>query len=143
MTDVLEVFRALIANNWNASNTGSRTPTVALRHAVKTFDLTRGDFVFVYPTSPRQEDYSVFGHTSYDVNDFVSFDVYTGFSDAQSQLMRDEVKRIINNFHLDVTTTGYHQILRPTITDRRDFFRKVYHYVLDYPLQKFNEAVTT
>ena len=144
MTDVLDTLVTFFTANWVPANTGGRTPSFNRRDKFKRFNTAFKDIVFFYRTSPIEETRNAFNYVSIQVNDFVTIEIWTSFSNAQAELIRDEAKRLMNTLRKDPTNNnGFEVIEPPRIHDRRDEFRKIFSWQLDYDLFNAHEVITT
>lgn len=141
-TDTLATFKSLFDSNWNSANTGGRQPTVIKKHEWSQIDLNRKDFVILGFFGDREELPDSFKWIAYDANEFMFVIVMTNQSDDQGLLMRKEAIRVMNNLQFS-SSTGFSQIHRPRVVDRRDFHRKQFEWQLEYQLEKFHETLAT
>ena len=115
--DILIDVKALLVDNWNSANTGSRTPTVTDINEVKRVSLSAGDFVFIWELIRNPEDNASGGASKKTVTTII-IDVRTAFTRAQFVLMRKEVRRILNSAQIDVFNDGVYDI--SDITEDQD-----------------------
>jgi len=144
LTDTLDTLKSYITANWTASNTGSRTPTINLRHDKKQLNLRNGDYVTLNYVGKIRKARNAFGYVTLEKKVTVQIDVWTSFSDAQSQLMSAEVERLMMNLRNDSTNNGGFEIFEPpNIDDFRDAYRRMFRWALTFELWNVNAAVLT
>ncbi len=124
MADLLLSVKTLLDDGWIASNTATRTPTVS-----SIFDLKRVDFrmqesqdhIFLYELSRVPSD-NASGALSKQTVSVVAVDIRTMLSRVQLDLVRVEVRRILNANQINPFSDGVFDI--SDITDDQDFSDK-------------------
>ena len=88
-----QTLQTLLSSNWNPANTGSRTPAFQRIYADKRIRFNDGDFVLIDAMNETKNP--ELGGTRSTTNHDVKIDVRTKVSEAQLELMKIEVDRII------------------------------------------------
>ena len=103
MTDVLNQVKTLLDNSWTAGNTASRTPNIQPVFDVKRLDFRISgskDHILLYELTRIPED-NASGAATKQVTWVVNVDIRTMLSRAQADLIRVEVRRILNANQVD------------------------------------------
>lgn len=144
MTDALDTLKSYISTNWNASNAGSRTPIFDVRHNKKQLTIAAKDYVTLNYSGKILKGRNAWGYQTVDKKASVQIDVWTAYSDSQSQLMRDEVERLMMNLRSSPATNGGWEVIEPpAIDDFRDSFRRVFRWALTFELFNASSGITT
>lgn len=120
----------LLSDNWNISNTNSRTPTIRVIYDLKRTNLWDADYILTYAIAHSNRP-NAFGNVSKKVVDRCRIDVRSKYSLAHLSLMATEVERIIDGKrkqpfgdYMDLQFEGEGK----NLSDRTTGF---YHYVFD------------
>ncbi len=144
MVETIDRYVNILEDNWSSGNTGSRTPAFFNQNKVKRIDThyTRKDAIGVFrPTGGISYEPNGLGYGANKVEDVLFVNVMTSFSDAQSVLMRDEVKRILDSVRTDRTSTLFDVTKLRNQNDRRDSTRNFFRWELEYDLLDTNEVI--
>jgi len=96
MADFVLSVQTLLNDNWNPTNTASRTPAVEIQTEIKRKDLgyTNKDLIVLYGADEFDADFAV-GGSNKNIVSTVMIDIRNIVSRAQQDLLYVEVRRII------------------------------------------------
>lgn len=144
MTELLDTLVSYFTTNWTAANTSSRTPSVfGKKNDYKRIDVSFGDHVLFYYESAPSKERNSFGYDTVSKTATVAVDIWTGYSDAHSQLMLAEVERLVANLRKNSSINGGYDLIEPArVTDLRDSVRLLFRWLASFDFLKTNEAIT-
>lgn len=142
MSDVLSAVKTLLDDEWDSSNTGSRTPSVQNVFDVKRIDFAMNgstDHILIYQDPTTQSDAGSGGGAKR-VLDVVKIDIRTMLTRAHAVLIKEEVDRIIlANETNPFSSSPFYEVADITeITDLSDKNVKLFRFVMKLELQNFN-----
>ena len=135
---LLDDIKTLLENNWNNSNTDSRTPQITNRFSVKRINISTNDYILIRELTRVQEDNGS-GASSKHITIIVSLDLRTMYSYEHLIKMRNEAERILNNHQINPFDNQEYEI--SDISDERDLtdgLVKIYRYEINIKFQKLN-----
>jgi len=144
MTDVLLSVKTLLDNNWTSGNTASRTPTVQSIFDVKRVDFRISgskDHIFLWEITRVPEDNAA-GAASKKVTWVIAIDIRTMLSRAQADLVRVEVRRILNANQIDPFGDATFDI--SDITDDQDLSDRlvgIWRFQVKWEIKQLNLAI--
>lgn len=144
MTDVLLSIKNLLDGAWISANTANRTPTVQSIFDVKRLDFrisASEDHILLYEITRVPEDNAA-GATSKRITWVIAIDVRTMLTRVQADLMRVEVRRILNANQIDPFSDNTFDIT--DITDDQDLSDKSVGYwriQIKWELKQLNQAI--
>lgn len=133
--DLIGGIEALLVAGWNNSNTGSRTPIIdKIFDRPPHIDLSSNDWVFVYSRRPTTKQIASVSYLTETMEGFVTVDIRTDVSHAQSDLMYYEVERLRIANKTD-PIVGWHTWEYLEAINLSDRVRGWYRIVIDYKIK--------
>jgi len=149
MKDGLATINTLLqvpaTGDWTIANTGSRAPTVVKNYEAKRVSVSSGtDKVLIYYTSGNQPVTPDITDNYRDESSYVSIKVSTALTEAQAQLMADEVIRIMDK-NRKSTDASFSRIkpIRGPLPSHAHFGPGnggIWNFTLDYELIHYHTA---
>ena len=144
MTDILNSVKSVLDDNWVSGNTGNRTPTVSPIFDNKRLDFRISgskDHILLYEITRVPED-NASGASTKRITWVIAVDIRTMLSRVQADLMRVEVRRILNSKQIDPFGDQTFDI--SDITDDQDLSDKsinLWRFQIKWELKQLNTAI--
>ena len=135
IADPVTTVSGLLTDNWNASNTNSRTPKIGDSWDIGKLNMIKKDLIKCYEVSGTHE-VGLVGKTLDRGSWRVSVDMSTPKSRTHLRDMYGEVLRILRLKEIDPNSS--YQLLRPVSrVDNTDRNKRWYRYILDLELTSY------
>ena len=142
MTDILDSVKTLLDANWNAANTGTRTPDVdqSFNKARHDIGFEDKDLILLKEMDDLPKDVAAGGGMKRRVNVVIA-DVYTMKSRAQAVLVWKEIERVVTT-NETAPFSGWDIGDVTDIKDRSDTSIKLWRFTLEIRFEAFTEAIS-
>lgn len=144
MVDILNSIKSVLDDNWQSPSTGNRTPTVQPIFGVKRLDFRISkskDHILLYEITRVPED-NASGASSKRVTWVIAVDIRTMLNRVQADLIRVEVRRILNSKQVDPFGDQTFDI--SDITDDQDLSDKsvgLWRFQIKWELKQLNVSL--
>ena len=141
MTDILTSVKSVLDDNWQPASTGNRTPTVSPIFDNKRLDFRISgskDHILLYEITRVPEDNAA-GVSTKRITWVIAVDIRTMLTRVQADLIRVEVRRILNSKQLDPFGDQTFDI--SDITDDQDLSDKsvgIWRFQIKWELKQLN-----